>query len=139
MISARLHEAYARAEYRVRLKDGELVLRVGRVDALADARLKASGVCDRWAVLTPCNPRSQPTSPAFNQQYLDELRRALDTALVAYFDAVNRDPGGNWPDEPGFLLCDPAAGLAEDLGRRFRQNALLVGALGQSPNLFWLG
>ncbi|HWY24131.1 MAG TPA: hypothetical protein VNX47_04385, partial [Nevskia sp.] len=86
MISAELREAYARAEYCVRLKDEDLVLRVGRVDAQADARLKARGVQKHWVVLTPCNPHSQPSSPALNQQHLNELRHALDAASVAHLD-----------------------------------------------------
>ena len=138
MIAAELREAYARSEYCVRLKDGDLVLGVGRADAHADTRLKAGGVVRHWAVLTPCNPRSQPTFPALNQQYLDELRMALDAAAVAYLDTANRDPEGHWPDEPGFLVCDPPLGLAEELGRRFRQNALLAGTLGEPPRLVWL-
>lgn len=131
--------AYRRAEYHVRLPQGDLVLRVGRGDAVADERLRReAGVVDHWAVVTPCNPRSQPHTAPANAALLEELAEIVEDLFLRCIPSVNTDPLGEWPDEPSVLLCDPPASLAEELGRHFRQNAILAGRLGEAPCLVWL-
>jgi hypothetical protein len=131
--------AYRRAEYRIRLPRGELVLRVGTADAAADQRLREeAGVLDHWAVLTPCNPQSRRHTAEQNAALLEELAEIAESLSLRRVRSVNTDPRGEWPDEPGVLLCDPPAGFAEELGRRFRQNAILAANLGEAPRLVWL-
>jgi hypothetical protein len=131
--------AYRRAEYRVALPQGELVLKVDRHDAADERRLRdEAAVQGRWAIVTPCNPDSQLLSTEENAGLLAQLAEIVEGLSLACISSVNRDPSGQWPDEPGILLCDPPPGFAEELGRHFRQNAILAGKLGEAPQLVWL-
>jgi hypothetical protein len=131
--------AYRNAEYRVLLAAGELVLRVGVHRTEDDARLREEcGVRERWAVLTPCNPGSRVLGAGDNRRRLSQLAAILHGQQVRHHHAVNCDPAGRWPDEPGFLLCDPLPGLAESLGRGYAQNAILSARLGAAAELCWL-
>lgn len=131
--------AYRATEYRVELPQGEMVLRVAVHEPEQDRRLREeAGVRTGWAIVTPCNPQSRALPPAANAallQQLEQLARDLGLRTAA---SRNRDPRGAWPDEPGLLLCDPPPGLAEELGRRFRQHAILAARLGEAPRLVWL-
>lgn len=135
----RLAAAYARTRYTVLLPRGELILRLGAADAAADRRLRAeAGVQACWAIVTPCNPRSEIAPEQANAAALRALEEAVERAAQAHVPAVNRDPDRRWPDEPGLLLCDPPAGLAEALGRRFGQHAIVAGKLGGQAELLWV-
>ncbi len=131
--------AYRQAEYRVELPRGELVLKVDVHDAENDRRLREeAGVQAHWAILTPCNPDSQRLPDEENADLLAQLAEIVEGLSLRCVSSVNRDPAGQWPDEPGILLCDPPSGFAEEMGRHFHQNAILVAALGEAPRLVWL-
>jgi hypothetical protein len=131
--------AYRQAEYRVELPRGDLVLRVGVPDAASDQRLgEEAGVQGHWAILTPCNPDSQRLPDEANADLLAQLAEIVEGLSLRCVSSLNRDPSGQWPDEPGILLCDPPPGFAEELGRHFHQNAILAGTLGEAPRLVWL-
>jgi hypothetical protein len=66
------------------------------------------------------------------------MKGIIDSLGLHHAASLNRDPSGRWPDEPGLLLCDPPPGFAEELGRRFGQNAILAARLGEAPQLIWL-
>lgn len=138
-VRASLEAAYRGTEYCVQLPAGELRLKVDRQLEDDDRRLRGeAGVESHWAIVTPCNPGSQALSAQANQERREQLDAVLEEHRVRRIASVNRDPLEKWPDEPGFLLCDPLPGLAERLGRRFQQNAILTGKLGEAPQLLWL-
>jgi hypothetical protein len=138
-IQARWEAAYRACEYAVLLPGGELMLRPGIADAANDARLAAeAGILRHWAVITPCNPGSRRLDAAANAARLEQMRAWLIGHGCRYVRALNRDPAGNWPDEPGFLLCDPAIGMPRELAKRYGQNAFLAGRFGAAPALIWL-
>ena len=135
--SAELEAAYRRADYCVALGGGELVLRIGVHETAADARLRAeAGVRASWAIVTPCNPRSD--IGAGNAAALERFALELQARGWPQLRSVNRDPAGDWPDEPGALLIDIALPAAIGLGRLFDQNAIVAGELGRAPRLVWL-
>lgn len=139
MRRARWMSAYRRAEYCVLLANGELVLRVGRRNAAADGRLRReAGVRDHWAVVTPCNPGSRQLAWTTNAARLEAFEIALVDGGIRTWPSINRDPIHSWPAEAGFLICDPEPGFAESIGRQFNQHAILVGTLGEAPDLCWL-
>lgn len=136
---ASLEAAYRGADYCVQLPLGVLRLKVDRQQEDADRRLhEEASVESHWAIVTPCNPGSRALSAQANQERLEQLDAILEEQGVRHVASVNCDPQKEWPDEPGFLLCDPPPGLAEQLGRRFGQNAILDGRLGAAPRLLWL-
>jgi hypothetical protein len=131
--------AYAQAEYRVRLAGGDVIIRIDRYDPAIERRLRSeAGVRNSWAIITPCNPHSRQLDDDSNASRLDEMAAALNSADLRCFPSVNRDPGGSWPDEAGFLICDPPADVIENLARQFGQNAIVIGAAGEAPRLLWL-
>jgi len=138
-IRAAWEAAYRRTEYRVELPAGDLLLLVDLHQEGNDQRLREeAGVQTGWAIVTACNPGSQACGEEQNarlQEQLIEIVQQLDLHCVS---TLNRDPQASWPDEPGFLLCDPPPGFAEELGRHLRQNAILAGKLGEAPQLVWL-
>ena len=131
-----LESAYTDAHYVVLDAGQEIVLRCGVHDPQLEQRL---GMRERCAIITPCNPASRQLSTAGNQERVERLARAVALTGLRSAPTVNRDPSGRWPDEAGFLLVDPPPGLAEDLGRRYGQSAILVVDRGQAPRLLWLG
>lgn len=138
-LQEKYEEAYRRAVYRVLLEEEEVRLAIGVYDALAEATLQETlGIQKAWAILTPCNPRSQLAREEMNLFYMNELRSVLDHHSGAWVKAINSDPTGKWPDEPGFFVADPDPVWIQELGRRFHQNALVFGRLGEAPRLVWL-
>lgn len=134
-----LEQAYAEAEYRVHLPGETLLLRIGAPDPLIDAGLRErAGVLAHWAILTPFNPRSYRLAASANRLRLQELIAALDAGQQRWWHSSNSAAGAAEPLESGVLWCDPAAGAAAEMGRRFQQNAIVIGRLGEPAQLEWL-
>ena len=131
---AKLHAAYRLATYRI---DGHIERRIGVVDDAADRALAALGVRRSWAIVTACNPLGITADAASNQAANAELREHLNARGIRSITA-GHDPDDLWPAEASELLIDPPGNLAIELGRRFAQNAIVVGELGAAPALVWL-
>jgi hypothetical protein len=130
---------YQTAEYDVALSTGVVTLRIGHHDAEAERRFVAeTGVTREWFIITPCNPRSELAREELNLFYFNQLRYEMESKSGQWSKAVNRDPSGQWPDEPGFFVADPDRIWIMELGRRFYQNALVTAELGAAPRLLWL-
>ena len=135
----RLDTAYRKAEYRVTAGSDTLIFGIGDYDASAEAALRRQIPIQReWAILTPCNPRSQEATQEMNGFYYHELRDVLATRKSLWVAAINHDPLGSWQDEPGFLIADADPLWVRDLGARFRQNAYVAAKLGEPLRLIWL-
>ncbi len=135
----RFESLYRRAHYQVMLETSEVTLVIDHYDALAELQLRdALAITQHWVIITPCNPRSIDSREELNNFYMNQLRDTLSTRSGDWAKAVNVDPMGEWPDEPGFFVVDPDMGWIMDLGRRFGQNALVHAKLGQPPGLIWL-
>lgn len=136
----KLDTVYRKAEYRVPIEHQEtLRFRIGAHNAATEAALlKQIEIKKEWAILTPCNPRSQEATREMNLFYYHELRDALVARNSLWMPAMNHDPLGSWPDEPGFLIADADVLWVRELGSRFRQNAYVSARLGEALRLIWL-
>lgn len=135
---ARYEDAYSTAEYHL-LLDRDYVVRIGLFDRnVQEALQRECNLRREWAIITPCNPRSVRAREELNLFYCNELRYELEQGGGEWFKALNRDPDGLWPDEPGFLVVDADRPWLMDLGRRFQQNALVAAKLHEAPRLIWL-
>lgn len=135
----RLDTAYRKAEYLVTVGSDTLVFGIGHYDARAEAALRQQIPIHReWAILTPCNPRSQEATQEMNGFYYHELRDVLAARNSLWIAAINHDPLGSWQDEPGFLIADADPLWVRDLGARFRQNAYVAARIGEPLRLIWL-
>lgn len=134
-----LRAAYRAARYVVMAPGGTITLRCGALPAREQDALRALGVRQRWALITPCNPRSRRLRPHANRARLRRFHAELRARCIRWYPSVNRDPAGRWPDEPGALLVDVAPALARALARRYRQNAFLTARRGRPAYLVWTG
>ena len=135
----RLEKVYRKTEYRVPLGDRNLRFHIDHFDPGAEALLRLQlRIRRHWAILTPCNPRSQEATTELNGFYYHELRDTLAQRGGHCLQAINHDPTGTWPDEPGFILADAEPLWLHDLAARFRQNAYVSAQLGQAPRLVWV-
>lgn len=135
----KLDLVYRKAEYRVVAGSKTLTFRIGEYDAAAEkALLQQISVKREWAILTPCNPRSQEATQELNSFYYHELRDVLAAHQSLSLPAINHDPLGSWQDEPGFAIADADPLLVRELGKRFLQNAYVSAKVGEALRLIWL-
>jgi len=133
-ISAKLVEAYRKAEYAV---PPDIVLRVGEPNARLDALLAEMRAASA-AFVTAANPGSQPRSNEDNAAALAELDREVAASGYDSCPAEGHDPDGHW-SEPGRLVLRNERGAAEAPGRGFGQNAIVFVEKGRAPELVLLG
>jgi hypothetical protein len=124
-------QAFAGTDYVVDPGGHDLVLRVGRCHAALDRLLGNRP----WAIVTACNPLTQRLSEAENRDRNRRLGAELDAGDFDHWPACNRDPGGRWPDEPGFLVAGIDPAQARALGARHGQAAVLAAAPGEPAAL----
>ena len=128
--------AYRAARYRVATPDGGHVLMIGR-PAPAFAGWLGTGGFRSATVLTACNPGSRPLPDAENTRRRQELETAVAAQGLSAWPAVNQDPSGQWPDEPGLCIADLPASLLDAWLERFGQNAAVVYEPPAAPRLVW--
>lgn len=135
----KLDAVYRKTEYRVVVGDQTLRFKVGEYNADAERVLfEKIAAKKEWAILTPCNPRSQEATQEMNTFYYHELRDALASHNSQWVPAMNHDPLGSWPDEPGFAIADADVLWVRELGVRFLQNAYVSAKVGEALRLVWL-
>lgn len=126
-----LDAAYCATSYRV----GKLALRIGEPHPWLDRLLENRGL-ERYAYLTAANPGSAPLPAAENAARMRALSKELE-GFVVLRGAAHADDGA-WEPEPSFLVLGVSRDDAAALGRRFGQNAILVGERGGAPELLWI-
>lgn len=135
-IDAETLRAYRETEYRVDATPA-LVLHIGqRAPALAEL-LRGAGQTGA-AYLTASNPRSRQLDAAANAQRQEALAKELDARRLRYRTGSGTHPTGRWPPEASFLVLGIAREEAEDLGRRFEQNAIVWCGADAVPQLVLL-
>ena len=124
--------------YRVWTDRGVFDLRIGLPNAVFDAFLVDADVA-RWAVLTAFNPQcvSDQSNGAENMLAHRRLQNRLEELGWAHLPACNIADGGDWPDEPGYLILHINQAEALVLARDFHQSALVCGETGSMPRLVW--
>jgi hypothetical protein len=126
-----LLRAFTNAEYRVVLGGETMSLRPGRAQPDLDAALGER----TWAILTACNPGGERDSGEANHERQRRLHDIVAESGWPAHAGVNRDPDGEWPDEPSMLIVDAPMRELDALAGRFGQAAILAGAPGQPARL----
>lgn len=124
VVPAQMVAAYEAAEYHVLMEDA-FVLRIGQHSAELSRLMADQGMVSA-AFITACNPHGQLLGAADNATRTAALGAELERFAPLVLPARGVDPSGRWMDEPGFLAlgCPPA--IVEALGRRHRQNAIVL-------------
>lgn len=128
-----LSEAYKRAYYVVFRKQ-KLVLRIGEANSDLDALLDA-GDGRTAAFLTACNPHGKRLSNEENADLQAKLRLTVNECGYKFYEGEGRDPNALWPSEPSLLVVGISRREAEEVGRKFEQNAIVFVEKGRAPEL----
>jgi hypothetical protein len=132
--TARFRAAYLATHYVAFTLAGPLTLRVGQRSATLD-RLLASQGASSAALITAFNPGSQPRGLSANRAAHRRLLALVRRGGWRHLPYEARDPGGVWAVEEGLLIFGLGPAQARRLGRRFRQNAILLVRRGGATEL----
>jgi hypothetical protein len=111
-------------------------LRVGSPNRSLDRALAAHGT-SRWAFITAWNPQSELRAHWFNTARHLTLLYSLRRAGFVWVSAVAQSDTFDWPPEIGVLVLGITRAQVRRLGRRFRQNAVVVGRRSGAAELVW--
>lgn len=131
-----LYESFLHTTYIVHSPSGPIRLRIGTYDPAIDLLLDRYGAAE-WAFITAWNPDVLPHPRQENLARNEELRAML---LAGGFDPIAAEGAGDdgsWEPEESFWVAGLAGDRALELGRRFRQAAIVTGLRSHPPRLRW--
>ena len=137
-LSPDLIEAYEATVYCVFADSGELHLKVGKHSDEADDFLNDAKVTSA-AFLTAWNPRSEVLAPAVNAQRHQALIKDAEEQGFTWLHGEGRDPKGEWAAEQSLLILGLQPEQAEELARRYKQNAYVMLFAGRPVELVLTG
>jgi len=117
--------AYRRTDYEA---GGGAVARIGRRSAAVDGLLRRLGA-GKGAFVTAWNPRSKPMPAGWKARMMARLREAARRLPFAEGEGHGR----GWTERHLLVAADPRRVAV--LGRRFRQNAIVVARVGAPARL----
>lgn len=133
-LTEKLRQAYEATTFTAQVPGGELRLRVGRhhpaLDALLDERRALA-----WAYVTAHNPGSVETDPATNDHAHRQLVALVTSMGFEYYEGDGLPDDATWTQERSVLVLGVPEGEALELGARFGQLAIIVGARGEPARL----
>lgn len=133
-ISYHLVAAYRATTYWVMSPHGSFTLRIGARHELFDAPLQSVGVKE-WAFVTACNPRSQQLSESENVRRHAQLAAEVRTLGYEAWPGNSVGDDTSWPPETSLLILNVPRDTAITLARRYDQNAIVVGRIGEEAEL----
>ena len=129
-----LFEAYKNTTYRVYLPLGEIEIRIGVMNLLLQEFMLSNNV-ESWAFVTACNPYSVMQNADANTFLNTQLERYLSEKQYLFFKGLGVGDDNSWEPEASFMVLDIRKEDAVKLGKQFKQNAIVVGVIGNSPEL----
>ena len=129
-----LWRAYEQTQFYVRECTPELCIRIGSHHEQLDEILLEHR-CDVWSYITASNPASELLSDEQNAGRNRELEALLKSQGLVFYrgEGIGTDP--EWPAEASFLILGISREDALQLGRQFRQNAIVCGKRGHPAEL----
>lgn len=129
-----LFEAYKNTTYRVYLPLGEIDIRIGVMNPLLQELLLSNNVAS-WAFITACNPYSVMQNADVNTLLNTQLERYLLEKQYLFFKGMGVGNDDSWEPEASFMVLNIGKEDAIKLARQFKQNAIVVGVIGNLPEL----
>lgn len=117
-------EAYLETHYRVGIGTDAFVLRVGQHSPEL-ASLHEQNSCDCALFITAFNPFGRKQDDAANHFAHARLGEELREVSENVIEGEGADPAGRWPAERSHLAFGIDADTARELGRRFKQDAVV--------------
>ena len=128
-----LIQAYKETDFNV--YEPKITIKVGQVNQELD-RLLQSYNCITWAYITAWNPYSELTDDRTNEEKNNQLRNDLTEYVLFDGEGVGFDQ--SWQPEKSFLILGMALEDAILIGKKYRQNAIVVGKIYEEPQLIWI-
>ena len=107
-------------------------MKIGEYSNKLDILLKEKDLED-WAFITSENPNGEAYSVEANQVLYNELIDAIQG--FSYYLGEGQGIDTSWPAEKSVLILGINKDEAKKLGKRFNQNAIIVGKLGRLAEL----
>jgi len=98
-------------------------------------QLLLSNHVESWAFITACNPYSVMQNADVNTFLNTQLERYLFEKQYVFFKGMGVGDDDSWEAEASFMVLDIRKEDAIKLGRQFKQNAIVVGVIGNSAEL----
>lgn len=132
-----LVSAYRATDYVAHGSDRAVVIRIGHHSLIVDALL-ARMHARSGAFITAWNPFSKELSFEANRHWDRELKRYLSARGFVFVEGEGRGRTGEWPPEPSILAFGISRTEASEIGRRYRQNAVVYVPQGRPAELIML-
>ena len=129
-----LFEAYKNTTYRVYSPIGKIDIRIGVINPLLQ-QLLLNNSSKSWAFITACNPYSVMQNEDVNTLLNTQLEDYLSGKRYVFFKGMGVGDDDSWEPEASFMVLNIRKEDAVKLGRHFKQNAIVVGVVGNSAEL----
>lgn len=129
-----LFEAYKNTTYRVYSTLGEIDIRIGVMNPLLQELLLSNHV-ESWAFITAYNPYSVMQDTGVNTILNTQLEDYLLGKRYVFFKGMGVGDDDSWEPEASFMVLNIGKEDAIKLARQFKQNAIVVGVIGNFPEL----
>ena len=134
-IDQQLLEAYLATTYEV--KHLGLYLRIGEENWDLEEFLIDNNVFS-WAFISAWNPFSKPLPPSENKIRHLKLIEFVKNKRWVFAEGFGIPPNEDWQAEKSLFILDISRNEAINLGKKFDQNAIVIGRLGKTPELLFL-
>jgi hypothetical protein len=134
-IDQRLREAYLATTYEVRHLG--LHLRIGEENWHLQEFLIDNNAFS-WAFISAWNPFSQPLPFSENEKRHSILMDFVKKKQWIFTEGFGVPQKDEWEAEKSLFILDITINEAIDLGKRFDQNAIVIGRLAKPPELLFL-
>ena len=115
--------------------DPAIVIKVNQANSLLD-ELLLKNQATAWAYITAWNPYSELTDKNLNEERNDQLRK--DIRPYKFFEGEGVGSDLSWEPEKSFLIIGIDRKHAIEIGKKYRQNAIVVGNIYEAAELLWI-
>ncbi|MGI8422817.1 MAG: DUF3293 domain-containing protein [Chloroflexota bacterium] len=133
-ISNGLWSAYDNTVFRATVEGNDIQIRPGTNDPALDRVLEARGV-STWAYITAWNPGSHELSRQENDVRHERLKNDVVSFGLESFEGMGEPDDPKWQPERSLLVLGLHEREALNIGRRYGQNAIVVGETGRDAKL----
>jgi hypothetical protein len=127
---------YSATSFRVEVPGGVIDIRVGNRHADLDALLSELSFAE-WAFITAWNPGSALLPPEQNAAAQVDLIRIVRDHSYHFYEGDGIPDQAGWAPERSVWIAGISRADAVEIGRRFGQNAIIVGAVGAPAELLF--